>query len=115
MAKKLPSYFQYWTADEVAECSGVNEDTCSELWWKMGEEDLKPLGGDGSNGTTEEPIHSDSYGNSMPQVWPRLSPESQAEVRRAAVALNLEDRKRDQEYRAKNPNSRWPFGYRRDS
>ncbi len=46
------------------------------LWELQGAADSqKPLGGDGSDGTTEEPIVSDQFGNSMRQLWSQLDEE----------------------------------------
>ena len=46
----------------------------------------KPLGGDGSNGTTEIPIVDDRYSDQPKAFWPKLPPEVQAEIARAWTA-----------------------------
>lgn len=80
-----PEGLGYWTADEVAEClDDVPAELRSKLW-RLGSSCLnqKPLGGDGSNGTTEEPIVSDSYGNNLKALWPQLEPEEQEVLTKA--------------------------------
>ena len=62
---KMPSGLAYWTADEVAECLSYRGHLPVEYEWKKLYEKLwsfleaadnaTPLGGDGSNGTVEEP------------------------------------------------------------
>jgi len=39
-----------------------------------------PLGGDGSNGTTELPIVADSYGNQPRGFWNSLTAEQRKEI-----------------------------------
>jgi hypothetical protein len=52
----LPDGLEYWTADEVAECLSVGDDLYKKLWKLLASASKKtPLGGDGSNGTVEEP------------------------------------------------------------
>lgn len=46
----------HWTADEIAECLPISDNLSRKLWQFL--KDAKnptPLGGDGSNGTVEEP------------------------------------------------------------
>jgi hypothetical protein len=73
------------TADEVAETlDGVSPETYSRLWAVTSEVEragkAKPLGGDGSNGTCEEPIIANDYDNSMKVVWKKLTPEQRREL-----------------------------------
>lgn len=77
-----PDKIQYWTADEVAEClDGVSKELYQRLWQLSGDaQRRKPLGGDGSDGTTEEPIVADDYDDSMPQIWKNLTAKEQAEL-----------------------------------
>ena len=53
----MPTGLDLWTADEVAEClSGLGSDLVRKLWrFVEAAENPTPLGGDGSNGTVEEP------------------------------------------------------------
>lgn len=86
----FPDKLEYWEVDEVAECiEGINESTYVELW-KMLEQaanngTAKPLGGDGSDGTTEEPIVSNYYGSSLKTVWGKLSKEARENISEAVV------------------------------
>lgn len=75
---------KFWTLDECAECLGVNAATYAELWrvhamlcdkFYPGA-NMKPTGGDGSNGTTEEPIHSTEYDNNIGKAWKHLSEDA---------------------------------------
>ena len=56
---KIPTALEYWTADEVAECLSYNDPDrviATKLWGFLSEtDDPPPNGGDGSNGTVEEP------------------------------------------------------------
>ena len=45
-----------------------------------------PLGGDGSNGTTELPIVADSYSNQPHAFWTALTPAQQHEIASAYEA-----------------------------
>ena len=81
---KMPIGLEYWTADEVAEClDGVGRDLSAKLWGFLSEaKNPTPLGGDGSNGTVEEPAgrldldNDDKAGH----WWGRLSTEEQATI-----------------------------------
>jgi len=82
---RCPEGLGYRTADEVAEClEGVSSETYSRLWAVTSEVEqagkAKPLGGDGSNGTCEEPIVSNGYDNSMKNVWKKLTPAERQEL-----------------------------------
>jgi len=74
----------YWTADEVAECLDVGNELYAKLYSLANEaSNHKPLGGDGSDGTTEEPIVANDCGNSMKQLWDKLTPEEQEQIEEA--------------------------------
>ena len=86
---EMTSVFEYWTVDEVAECvsyqkhldSKEKSDALSlKLWGFLEQSENKtPLGGDGSNGTVEEPYEqmSDKFGDKMKHWWDKLSTEEQ--------------------------------------
>lgn len=80
-----PDGLEYWTADQIAEClSGISHDTYVRLWQIVSECEKNgtamPLGGDGSNRTTELPIVADSYGNQPHTFWTALTPAQQQEI-----------------------------------
>ena len=82
---KIPEGIEYWTADEIAEClDDISHSTYVRLWQIVSETEkndtAKPLGGDGSNGTTEIPIVDDSYGNQPHAFWDSLTTEQQKEI-----------------------------------
>jgi hypothetical protein len=83
---KAPSGFETWSVDEVAECvDGITPATYDELWQALAEAEKagtdKPPGGDGSDGTTEEPIvTSGEYGSDLVAAWPRLSLEARTNI-----------------------------------
>lgn len=75
-----PDVLKFHSLDECAECvGGITPETYAELWETLGRleqegADMKPLGGDGSNGTTEEPIiSSGEYASDLRSAWPKLS------------------------------------------
>jgi len=79
--------------DEVAETiDGIHTDTYKELWDLMQKsvEDgtAKPMGGDGSEGTAEEPIvSSGEYGTDMASGWKHLSDAARQNITEATKAL----------------------------
>lgn len=87
---KYPEKFRFWSVDEVSECvSGITQATTTELWDIIVEAEkagtAKPLGGDGSDGTTEEPIVSDGeYATDLPAAWPKLSEAARRNIHEAA-------------------------------
>jgi len=84
---KIPTGLEYWTADEIAEClSGISTATSRRLWEFVGSDKDKPLGGDGSDGTTEIPIVDDSYGNQPKAFWPKLTEAEKEEITKAYEA-----------------------------
>lgn len=93
MIKKCPIILESWSLDEVAEClSGLSRSTCDELWELVVAAERKgtdkPLGGDGSDGTTEIPIiSSGEYDTDLVAGWPRLSDKAREEICRAAEML----------------------------
>lgn len=88
--KYPPVRLRTWSVDEVAEClEGVSEATYAELWKCMSDAEAagtdKPTGGDGSDGTTEEPIVSEGeYGSDLVAAWPKLSDEAKKNIHEAA-------------------------------
>jgi hypothetical protein len=91
-----PERFTHYSVDEVAECvPGITEETYAELWNALGEAEAagtaKPLGGDGSDGTIEEPvISSGEYGSDLVAAWPKLSEAARANIHEAAKAMEDE-------------------------
>lgn len=83
---KPPERLETWSVDEVAEClSGIASGTYDELWKCMVDAEAsgtdKPLGGDGSNGTTEIPIvSSGEYESDLVAAWPKLSEEARRNI-----------------------------------
>jgi hypothetical protein len=87
----IPSNLETWTPDEVAECvNGINEETYKELWAVMDNPNFKkrPLGGDGSNGTTEVP---DDFSGSLSDAWPLLSAAAKANIFEAGKKMFKEE------------------------
>lgn len=88
-----PESLRLYSADEVAECiDGITSQTYDELWRQLALAEeagtAKPLGGDGSDGTAEEPIISEgSYGSDLVAVWPKLSEASRINIHEAAATL----------------------------
>lgn len=77
---------EYWTADEVAECvtpipriDGIYE----KLWGFLSEaSNPTPAGGDGTNGTVEEPASrlDSSNDDKAPHWWAKLTNEEQTAI-----------------------------------
>ena len=82
----IPHGLGYWTADEAAECLPISHELSRRLWQLLevaAQGNMKPRGGDGSDGTTEEPIVSDEYDDNMEAIWPLLSEAEQTEIAQA--------------------------------
>jgi len=80
---RCPDSIRCYSMDEVAETiPGLTLETFTELWDLLSvAENPKPLGGDGSNGTIEEPIiSSGEYGSDIVAGWPKLSRKSQENI-----------------------------------
>ena len=96
---KMPSIFKYWTVDEVAECVDYHshldtKEKSDALYRKLWEfleqsENKTPLGGDGSNGTVEEPYErmSAKFGDKITHWWDKLSTEEQEALAKGAEEL----------------------------
>ncbi len=88
---KPPESLRTWSVDTVAEClEGITNDVYNELWKCLADAEAsgtaKPLGGDGSGGTFEEPvITSGEYGSDLVAAWPKLSEEARLQIHQAAV------------------------------
>lgn len=85
---KCPADIDFLTLDEVAECyDGISKDLYSKLWRLTSEcekaKTARPLGGDGSNGTTEEPIIGGGYANELGQAWSLFTDAEKAEIIKA--------------------------------
>jgi len=94
--KQLPESLRCWSVDEVAECiNGITAETSQELWNLLREADeagkAKPIGGDGSNGTTEEPIvSSGEYASDLAAAWPKLSEKARENITESARIAKAE-------------------------
>lgn len=90
---EVPEKLRHYSLDEVAETvSGITEETYVELWETLAKAEeegkAKPLGGDGTGGTTEEPIvSSGEYGSDLVAGWKHLSAEAKANIVAAAAAM----------------------------
>ena len=85
-----PESLKYYSLDEVAECiKGITKETYIELWKLLEQgENPKPLGGDGSNNTTEEPIiSSGEYSSDLAAGWNYLSKIAQHNIIEASKSL----------------------------
>lgn len=85
--QQAPESLRHYSVDEVAECiSGITSATYTELWNYLGKADNpKPVGGDGSDGTTEEPIvSSGEYGTDLVAAWPHLSEAARQNIMEVA-------------------------------
>lgn len=72
---------EFWTLDECAECLPVSAATSMELWAVHGmlaekRAKMKPLGGDGSDGTVEFPEARDDCDNNIKNAWKYLSEDA---------------------------------------
>lgn len=80
---KCPDALIYWTVDEVAECLPVSRLLGQKLWSLLEDaENPTPMGGDGSNGTVEDPSGrlDESNDDKLPNVWNKLTSEEQDEI-----------------------------------
>jgi len=80
---EMPSALEFYTADEAAECLPVSNRLSGKLWSILAEcENKTPLGGDGSNGTSELPdVRSDTrYDDKAGHWWSLLTEEEQQEI-----------------------------------
>ena len=86
----IPAGLNCWTADEVAEClSGIGPAIYSKLWdILIAAKTPTPLGGDGSNGTVEEPHerYDDDHDDKSSHWWWKLTPAEQATIRDSYLA-----------------------------
>ncbi len=82
----IPECFSHYSVDEIAECvDGITKETYAELWGALEKAHeagtAKPLGGDGSEGTTEEPIVSNGeFGSDLAAAWPHLSEDARNNI-----------------------------------
>lgn len=107
---KAPKCLTYRSLDEVAECvDGLTSETYNELWGLLVEAKKagtdKPLGGDGSDGTTEEPIvSSGEYGSDLVAGWPKLSESARQNICEAVAPMTAEWEAQEAEWkRQMNP------------
>ena len=88
---KCPESLKYWTADEVAECLSFPDPGVviyAKLWNILNEcKNPTPLGGDGSNGTVEEPSGrlDEDNDDKAPHWWDQMSDEQQQVIASAAA------------------------------
>ncbi len=92
MAKRNPG-LKYWTADQCAECLDISQSLGHKLWSFLDEAiNPTPMGGDGSDGTIEEPsgqLDEDNDDKAM-NFWHKLTPEEQEELNNAYVKYNTQ-------------------------
>ncbi len=84
---ECPAPIRTWSVDEVAEClPGITGATYVALW-KLIErgENRKPPGGDGSDGTVEEPVVSENFSNGIKACWPLLTDAQRQNIRDAVM------------------------------
>lgn len=92
MPTDVPDELRHWSADQTAEClDGISPATYCDLWKAISESEregtAKPSGGDGSDGTFEEPVITEGeYGTDLVAAWPRLQEASRKDIVRAATA-----------------------------
>lgn len=97
MPPEIPDEWLYRSVDEVAEClDGISMDTYHDLWAAVEAAEhagtAKPAGGDGSDGTFEEPvITSGEYGTDLAAAWPRLQEATRQDIVRAATAKRTKE------------------------
>jgi len=82
---KCPADIDFLTLDQVAECyDGISRELYAKLWRLTSAcekaRTARPLGGDGSGGTTEEPIIGGGYANELRQAWDRFTDEEKAQI-----------------------------------
>jgi len=80
-----PDNIDFLTLDTIAECyDGISRELCAKLWRITSECEKAgtscPLGGDGSNGTTEEPIIGGGYANELGPAWSHFTNDERAEI-----------------------------------
>ena len=88
--KTVPQNLKYYSLDEVAECvTGIAEETYADLWRVLSlAKTPKPAGGDGTAGTTEEPIVScGEYDTDLAAGWKHLTETSRANICAAAQKM----------------------------
>jgi hypothetical protein len=75
-----PEHINWIELDVIAECYDISNALYRKLWELTAEFDragtAAPMGGDGSNGTTEEPIIGGGYANELGLLgadFPRVS------------------------------------------
>jgi hypothetical protein len=96
-----PELFRHMSVDDVAETvDGLHESAYTELWEALAAAEeagtAKPVGGDGSNGTTEEPIvSSGEYGSDLVAAWPNLSEATRINIWECAGAMAVARARRD--------------------
>jgi hypothetical protein len=76
--KQCPKAVDFYTLDQIAECfDGIPKPLYAKLWQLTSEAEkaktAQPLGGDGSNGTTEIPIVGGDYDNVLGNAWSKFT------------------------------------------
>lgn len=89
---QCPKYIDWITLDTIAECYPVSKELYKKLWELTAEAErankAQPLGGDGSDNTTEIPIYGGIYDNVLKHAWNKFTEDEQKEL---IKALNEED------------------------
>lgn len=84
--KGIPSLLRFWTADEVAECLSVKDETYKELWTKVVPQQEKDQNADPTIqevGYMEYP--DQKWGFALARYWSMLSEDAQDDIRDACI------------------------------
>ena len=71
-----PEWAEFWTLDQAAECLECGDSVTRKLYSilaKVRDEDRTPQGGDGSNGTVEEPVIDSGFQDNLHHHWDKLT------------------------------------------
>ena len=86
---EVPKGCGWITLDTLAECYDVPQPLYEKLWKMTGDmeydadSNMQPLRGDGSDGTSEELIISESYDNNLKSAWRRFTDEEKRSIIKA--------------------------------
>jgi len=79
-----PESVSWMPLDRLAECYDIPNELYRKLWVLTSEAEKAgtavPLGGDGSNGTTEIPIIGGGYANELGPAWDKFTEDEQAQI-----------------------------------
>lgn len=82
--KKCPEEFAWVQIDTIAECYDIPMALYTKIWGILGELEAagkaSPVGGDGSDGTIEEPVIGAGYADELSKCWRRFTAEEQRQI-----------------------------------